>query len=257
MKYFITSDIHGYYNVLIKELKRKNFDPDKDTLITLGDNFDRGEYNVEMYEFLRDLPHKILVRGNHEDLFINMVESNYISSADIHNGTYDTLRQFSRKYLNLVLPQSYFTLAVEDELEALKRIKETEVYKFISDSNNWVNKVEFGKLLLTHASIPQGICRSWKEARRVNPYMNRIPGKLLVAGHWFAYLGRDYESGIDSNLFLDVALESNQKDLYKPYIADDLIMIDACTPYTHKCNVLVYDDETHILKVGRRKIKID
>lgn len=42
MRYFITSDIHSYYSVLKKELEKQKFDKDKDTLITLGDNFDRG-----------------------------------------------------------------------------------------------------------------------------------------------------------------------------------------------------------------------
>ena len=45
MKYFITSDIHGYYSVLIEELNKQGFDKNKDTLITLGDNFDRGPEN--------------------------------------------------------------------------------------------------------------------------------------------------------------------------------------------------------------------
>ena len=45
MRYFITSDIHGYYSVLIKELNKQGFDKNKDTLITLGDNFDRGSEN--------------------------------------------------------------------------------------------------------------------------------------------------------------------------------------------------------------------
>ena len=45
MRYFIISDIHGYYSVLKQELEKQGFDKDRDTLISLGDNFDRGDEN--------------------------------------------------------------------------------------------------------------------------------------------------------------------------------------------------------------------
>ena len=91
MRYFITSDIHSYYSILKKELEKQGFDKDRDTLITLGDNFDRGDESLEMYEFLSKLPNVILVRGNHEDLLVDMVESGYLKSYDFSNGTVKTV----------------------------------------------------------------------------------------------------------------------------------------------------------------------
>lgn len=98
MKYFITSDIHGYYSILIKELEKQGFDKNKDTLITLGDNFDRGPENWEMYKFLSTLPNIILIRGNHEDCLIELINRGFPLSHDFHNKTVDTLGDVMEKY---------------------------------------------------------------------------------------------------------------------------------------------------------------
>ena len=78
MKYFVFSDVHGYYSLLMDELKEKGFDENNDEhmLISLGDNFDRGLENYQMYEFLvkmKNLNKIILVKGNHEDLFLQLL----------------------------------------------------------------------------------------------------------------------------------------------------------------------------------------
>ncbi len=51
MKYFVFADVHGYYSLLMEELKYKQFDFNnpEHMLISLGDNFDRGPVNFKMY----------------------------------------------------------------------------------------------------------------------------------------------------------------------------------------------------------------
>lgn len=49
----------------------------------------------------------------------------------------------------------------------------------------------------------------------------------------------------ENDLYYGIKLpEHKLKYFYKPYFDKDLIMIDACTPSTKRCNVLIYDDET-------------
>jgi serine/threonine protein phosphatase 1 len=57
MKYFVFSDIHGHYQLLINELKKAGFDINNDNhmLISIGDNFDRGKENIEVYQYLKEL----------------------------------------------------------------------------------------------------------------------------------------------------------------------------------------------------------
>ena len=60
-KYFIVSDIHGFYDELMSSLNEKGFDSqNKDHyLISLGDAMDRGPKNLEVIKFLNNLERKI------------------------------------------------------------------------------------------------------------------------------------------------------------------------------------------------------
>ena len=138
MKYFITSDIHSYFNVLDKELKKQGFNKDKDTLITLGDNFDRGEESWKMYRFLSKLPNVILVRGNHEDLLEELINRGYPLDHDFHNGTAQTIYDIAKHYSKTKDLSIY---------EAIEIFKDTSFYKWFKNAA-WVDKVEFDNLVL-------------------------------------------------------------------------------------------------------------
>lgn len=247
MKYFITSDIHSYFKVLEKELKKQNFDKDKDTLITLGDNFDRGNESYEMYKFLSTLPNVILVRGNHEDLLEELIDRGYPFDYDFHNKTTKTIEDISKKYSYKKYTPIY---------EKIEDFGETSFYKWFKIVK-WVNKVEFNNLVLTHATYPNEDFPSWEESRWANPYYNRVKNKILICGHWFAWMGRDYKN---NNRTLNVELdqlrqtEEGREELAKPFIDKDLIMIDACTTLTKKCNILIYDDKTEELSYNGKVI---
>ena len=68
-RFIVVSDIHGFYDEMISALNKVNFNPETDFLICLGDTIDRGPKNLEVIQYLENLPNKVLVRGNHELLF--------------------------------------------------------------------------------------------------------------------------------------------------------------------------------------------
>ena len=72
-KYFAISDMHSFYEPMIKALSDKGFDIDNPDhfVIVCGDAFDRGDDTVKVFEFLKDLKAKdrlVYIMGNHEDL---------------------------------------------------------------------------------------------------------------------------------------------------------------------------------------------
>ena len=78
MKYYITADTHGYCSLLKNALDQSGFFTEKadHKLIILGDLFDRGEEAKEMQDFIlqqMETGNLILVKGNHEDLFQELV----------------------------------------------------------------------------------------------------------------------------------------------------------------------------------------
>ena len=93
--YFISSDIHSFFDEWQLALKENGFDIENPNhiIVVCGDIFDRGTKPLEVYEFLRALPkeRRILIRGNHELLLEDLVRRGYAEKHDKHNGTIDTL----------------------------------------------------------------------------------------------------------------------------------------------------------------------
>ena len=99
--YFVTSDIHGYASVLKESLKEKGFDKRNPNhiLIVCGDVFDRGTEPLEVYKFLKSIPKKrcILIKGNHESLYFDLLKKKFPESHDFSNGTVRTFCQIAAK----------------------------------------------------------------------------------------------------------------------------------------------------------------
>ena len=79
MRYYVVSDIHGFYTELYKALAEKGFftDTEPHKLIVCGDLLDRGKEAVKVQSFISDLMERdevILIRGNHEDLTLCLIQ---------------------------------------------------------------------------------------------------------------------------------------------------------------------------------------
>jgi len=94
MKYFFISDIHSFYTEMITALKKAKFDKDnpEHCLVVLGDVFDRGNETKQVYEFLTSLNQDrlILIRGNHEQLYLELLKKRLPDNYDYSNGTVKT-----------------------------------------------------------------------------------------------------------------------------------------------------------------------
>lgn len=147
-KYFVVSDIHGFYDEFMTALKEKNFDlnnPDH-ILIVIGDIFDRGSQAVKVYNFLREFPknRKILIRGNHEFALKNMIVRKAPKSYDFSNGTVDTV------YGQFLDGQNLYTYDYRSCFQAFLKL---DVLQWIF-SNDWVNYYELGRYIFVHSYIP-------------------------------------------------------------------------------------------------------
>lgn len=178
MKYFVISDIHGFYNYAIEDLKKAGYDKDNSnhTLIVCGDIFDRGTQPLEVYKFLRSIPkeRRILIRGNHEILLRELVKRGYIESHDRHNGTGDTIYNLagygSEKFFisdrfkeqEEVLKTTMYDSAEYNAWHDMWYKKERAVYKndLIKEildwiaSDEWVNYYETKDYIFVHSWIP-------------------------------------------------------------------------------------------------------
>ena len=174
--YFISSDIHGFFDEWMKALEEAGFDKKNSNhiLIVLGDIFDRGTQPLQIYKFLRNLPKKrrILVRGNHEQLLKDLVKRGFAESHDYHNGTVDTIFQFNGYHSEKDFNHLYFKELTEKgliygttEYQSFKtkwrnRRKNLMTNKIIKeildwiDSDEWCNYFETDHYIFVHSYIP-------------------------------------------------------------------------------------------------------
>lgn len=122
------------YTLLLEKRTIKGFFDDKKPhkLIVCGDLFDRGSEAKELENFVIDLMKKdeiILVRGNHEDLFIKMLNTwhmeSYCQGHHLSNGTVDTVLQLTDSNDNDLIYRPN---------EVYSKIKGTSFYKNILPS---------------------------------------------------------------------------------------------------------------------------
>ena len=243
----VISDVHGFYDEMIEALNKANFNPETDFLISCGDTMDRGPKPAEVMNYLMKLPNKVLIRGNHCQLFEECCRRGYWQSHDVANGTFDSIctlggaaegrsfdecciiaEQKAKRFLdsmvnyfeteNYVFCHGYIPVNCDDGLPMYY----TQNRKF-SMKEDWRT---------AHQS-------EWDQAMWLNGMKMAMDGftieKCIVVGHYHTSWGHaiqdktfnEFDEGADFSPF---------------YYEDKLIAIDACTAYTGKVNVLVLED---------------
>ena len=185
-KYFVISDMHSFYDEMIRSLDKKGFDINNQDhiLVVCGDMFDRGHQPLEVYNFLRGLPkeRRILIRGNHETLLRDLVERGHAEWHDESNGTYATLfylvdldrEKIRDDYYKQAFLGDNFDPLHEETLrkeyeEKLNSVFHTDIIKEILAwvaSDEWVNYWETNKYIFCHAWIPLNQQIDWNLSRK-------------------------------------------------------------------------------------------
>lgn len=172
MKYFAVSDIHSFADDLKFSLSTAGFNKrDKNhTLIVLGDIFDRGDETIAVYKFLKSIPksRRILIRGNHEALFLELLKKPFPQSHDFSNGTVSTFVQiagYSDTEVAFLKTCYYFSNGTYSSYEKFsedgqviwndirRAVLGHEITKWLQ-SNEWVNYYELGPYIFVHSFIP-------------------------------------------------------------------------------------------------------
>lgn len=240
MKYFVSADIHGFFDEWQKALKEKGFDLNNPNhkIIICGDLFDRGRQPKEIIDYILTHEDKIiLVRGNHEDLLEDMLRRNYSNYADEKNGTKQTIDDL-RRILNL------------NDKYSMLEVSQKANLQYVVDK--CVNYYETEHYIFVHAFVPLSDDREydkywryvspnrWEEARWINPvvlYKKNLfdPDKIIVCGHWHcSALWHE----VDPNKYDEFGPKAN----FEPFISEHMIAIDACTSYSKKVNVVIIED---------------
>jgi len=257
MKYYVVSDIHGFYSELMKTLKGKGFFEEKEEhkLIICGDIFDRGQEAKLLQDFVQSLMEKdevILIRGNHEDLMIELLaeweSGGYLMSHHISNGTVNTVCQLvdeSEKNIffnaEKIKQKMMATPYIKKIIPAMLDYYETKHYIFV---HGWIPcvVVRRSRYIMDYYKM-----KNWRKATKDDWGFARwtngidaanfgvtVSNKKIVCGHWHCSYGHmRYENGNG---------EFDDNADFSPYISKGIIAIDACTAFSKKINCIVIED---------------
>lgn len=243
-KYFIVSDIHGFYSIFYKELKAKGFDINNENhyLIICGDVFDRGPDAVKLLNYLLKIPEErlILVRGNHEDLLencLNQLEARVnISQHHWFNGTLDTIDQLTGVSKYDLVCGIYDYKVIKRRLKKYFKLMSRAV-DYFEDKNiicvhGWIPTTNNGIYYAYDENWRNASRSAWEKARWYNgmdmAYNGIIePNKTIICGHWHTGYGHYHYK----------AVGFTEHDCSDIYFDKGIIALDACTALSGKVNI--------------------
>ena len=237
-KLFIVSDIHGHYSFLTEALSLAGFETDSEdhVFVSCGDLFDRGSENVPVYDFVRSLERKILIKGNHEDMLREILCNGKISARDVCNGTDITVSQFFGE-------DSIDTNGCFDTVKNAEKIR--ELVTFIDSMQDYF---ECGGYVFTHGWLPitfsgryPTVSESWRDAdaseweearflewQQLYDVGALLDGKIIVCGHRPSRLGHMFDT-------------TRASDCSEIFYGKGMIAIDAGSVRSGRVNVLTLD----------------
>ena len=239
-KIFAVSDVHGHYSLLKQALDAAGFNPSNENhlLVCCGDYFDRGTENLKVLKFFDILESKVLLRGNHEDMLLEIFNTGRLKSHNYLNGTVETIVEFFGKYALDASGEIDFSGKtrmldrVTDFIMETKDYFETEHYVF---THGWLPTCAAaeGKFIIDNGWRTASPER-WKKARwtkwnEMNEVCRRLPDKTIVCGHVPSFFAAKF----------DKTRTADQADIF---YGNGVTVIDAGTYSTGRINVLVIED---------------
>lgn len=248
MKYYVTSDVHGFYSELSQALTEAGFFTDEEPhkLVILGDLFDRGQEARFLQQFILELMEKdevILIRGNHEDMYVDLVTVDHGIPLKHHsqNGTYNTAIQLTAFDPVMAIIRHYDFAEAARNTDYYRRIIpsmrdyfETDHYVFV---HGWIPCIRERKGYSYYSDWRSASAEEWAKARWYNGIDAAVTcqeEKTIICGHWHTSYGHAKYEGKGS--------EFNDDADFLPYLAPGIIAIDACTAHSGFVNVLVVND---------------
>lgn len=112
-RHLVIGDIHGGYTPLLQVLERCNYDSAKDLIIVLGDlcdSFNKNETPRVLDILIDDIPHLILIRGNHDLYLEDWLRNRYHRMDWLGMGGKTTIQaytQYIEEDPDLRMPRTY------------------------------------------------------------------------------------------------------------------------------------------------------
>ena len=283
---YLVSDVHSFFDSLIRALTKAGFFEDKDAkLALLGDALDRGSQPLELIDFLFKLKEEdrlIYILGNHEELLYDLVKTAPTKAFEerldnfIKNGVLATALRLANMYYDEDKScHMYYDRGDPrylDECDALmypdelaSRVKESKYYRELFMSA--VDFYETEHYVFCHGWVPTDVVHEnnrdksvynpnwrsddmdWRRARWLNGMEACVKDGAMIPGKT-VICGHFHTGWGHENL------QGNSKNLTEPFIDYGIIAIDAGvfhgdTDETKKVNCIVIDEDERAIFEGK------
>lgn len=216
----VISDIHGCLDEFKKLLKLVNYLPNEDRLLLLGDYVDRGPKSKEVVQLVMKLTeyrNVIVLRGNHDDRFISLLNMNLdVLETFIKYGGKETLNSYcaeaDTKSINEVI--RYINQHYQEHIE------------FLSNTKYYYEDNEF---VYVHAGLDPNY-KNWRD----QPLNN------------FLTIREDFintKTSVDKKIIFGHTQTSKLQDSSNIWFSDDKIGIDGGCAFGNQLNCLEIIDK--------------
>lgn len=279
MKLYVVSDVHGHFKEFKDCVCKAGYNSsDRDSLlVVLGDNFDRGEESLEMFNYLKQLTKAgkaIVLHGNHEDFIIDFLNGKDCWFNFVHNGFNKTLDSFlgqtrswemfcmycseepdlaREMYGKVVEPLlgDYYSIPIEVRFDIFQEYARKYIKRKHRSLLPWLNSLpyyyETENYIFTHASI-DGMCDDWHKPN-CRKYNDWTPWQSLTWDNGSFYVAPVYNT--NKTVVVGHFHTDGIREIYnlpKGEVENEIlytykkIFIDTCTVLTKRVNVLILED---------------
>lgn len=238
---FIVSDIHGYGKEMKEALAKAGFCAEEEShvFVSVGDLFDRGTENRAVYDFVKSLKHKILIRGNHEDMLLETLERGHLIDRDRDNGqdlTVSDLLGEGAVDENGCFDRERHAAKIKELKDFIREMSdyyETESHVF---THGWLPIVFAGRYPKIDPCWRSADSADWNWSRELEWQQlygvgATLKDKTIVCGHRPSRLGSMFDP-------------LREFDCSDPFFGKGMIAIDAGTVRSGRVNVLIIKEKT-------------
>ena len=254
-KIFAVSDVHGCCDALKRALEEAGFIANDSgcLLIVIGDCFDRGEENREVFDFLNGIGNKVIIRGNHEDMLEQILEKRHIGRGGFSNGMDTTVRSFFGERA-IGEPDVFYQYAFKLDFRG-RESTVGELKRFLAQTYDYFETENY---IFAHGWLPiridgEGRCFVPEDFRRETPSV----WKQARITEWYRAYGADalpedktVVCGHRTSRFACLLGEVREPDDYSPFLAKGIAAIDTSTVQSGKVNVFTAEEELYEAEHG-------
>lgn len=143
---WVVSDIHGCYQWLMDELKRRHFNPYEDLLISVGDLIDRGPDSVSCLALMHEKWFRA-VRGNHEQMALDSLQDNDFTLWTMNGGIWFAWLESGQQKRALTLLEECRTLPLIIEITCANGLNVIAHADYPSEEYAWNKPVSEQRVL--------------------------------------------------------------------------------------------------------------